>query len=692
VNKIFNFLKLTDWGVELEQTLFRLALVLLGVIYAAVLVESGSLDYKYNSPIFIIGYIYTLFSALVCIHVFLIPAGSRWRHTIHMSLDVVVISMMMHSFKEYGIPFFAEYLWLIVGNGFRYGYKEAIFCTLISITSFIFVVITTAFWKDEILLTITCVILLTVIPSYVSIMLKRLQYEMQRAESANNEKSRFLANISHELRTPLNAIVGFSGLIDKMPEESEKSRLIKRIQDASVSLLALVDDVLDFSRIETGHMELVNENINIYSLVFSVQGMFETQAMQKGIELAVTISPSVAPFMTGDEKRLRQVLVNLVGNAVKFTQNGKVSVRLDNSKMDCCHALQVEVIDTGEGIPVNAQKYIFDRFRQADDSVSRRHGGAGLGTSIAKHLVELMGGEIDLESEPGRGSRFWFRIPCEKPPHTHGIVLNFPVNTVIVLVTEDVRCKKRILRLLDEISISNTTIKTLSSRDMDNYTSGGGMAHCYIADCASLNDDAISGLPVRHWNNDSCYIALAGEAHDRYMLLDSGYEQVSYSLCELRNSLFYVASKLGTCMISDGSNTWHSPSHSKEGRRILIAEDSDMNRQVFKGILEYLGLVVVFANSGIEALKRLKEDVFDLFIVDIQMPGMSGFEVITRYKSLYPEDARIPIVVVTGDVTREVQDECIELGVDRFLSKPVESEKMRKVVTELLSCRQTIRL
>ena len=685
-NKIFNGHLAGTENVELEQSLLRLVLVLAGVIYAVFLVESGLLDLNYRSPIFIIGYLYIIFSVLMAIYVYIDDKGVHWRHSMHMSLDILVISLVMHSFEKYGIPFFAEYLWLIVGNGFRYGYKEAIICAVMSLFSYIVVVITTPFWYEEILLTTTCMILLSVIPLYVAIMLKRLQYEKQRAEAANIEKSRFLANISHELRTPLNAIVGFSGLMGKESDETKKVQLAKRIDDASTSLLALVEDVLDFSRIESGCVELVDESVNIFKLADSIQGMFESQAHRKNTRIILDISPSVRPIIKTDGQRLRQILMNLVGNAVKFTYQGRIIIRISTTEVDSAGTLLVEVVDTGEGIPAEIQPYIFERFRQADNSVCRRHGGAGLGTSIAKHLVELMRGEIGLESEVGKGSRFWFRIPMKISSRDQDGLPELPINTVIFIVSNDAESLVRIRRAIGKSTNSEHVLKPLSEHEAVNPVTEFMPACCIIADCGSLSENLIGQLTSMSVQNNKFYIAYDAGKYERLHLLELGYQQIIRSGSEMAHALTYAASSLEADNVIDQKSDAYFVADRDHARRVLVAEDSDMNRQVFKGILEYMGLDVNFANTGFEALKRLKEEVFDLLIVDIQMPGMSGFEVISRCKSLFSGGkSRIPIVVVTGDVTKEVQEECDQLGVDRFLSKPVESERLRGVVYELLA-------
>jgi len=663
----------------------RLVLVLAGVIYATVLIENDLLVYNYTSPIFIIGYLYLGFSVAVSIYVFFYPKGNRWRHTIHMSLDIVVITCVMHGLEEFGIPLFAEYLWLVVGNGFRYGYMEAIICTVLSISSFATVVFTTPFWLDEILLTVTCMILLTVVPLYVAIMLKRLQVEKRKAEVANVEKSRFLANISHELRTPLNAIIGFSGLFDKITDEAQKVQLTQRIKDASTSLLALVEDVLDFSRIEAGHLELVDEDVNIFQLADTMRGMFEPQAELKNVHLVVDVSPDASPVIRSDMQRLRQILVNLVGNAVKFTPRGEIVIRLARAVKDSVPVLLVEVIDTGEGIPSEIQPYIFERFRQADNSVSRRHGGTGLGTAIAKHLVELMGGEIGLESEPGRGSRFWFRIPLRIAEAGGTACPVLDEETGVLLVGSDRGNRLEIEETVKASGYAGVVLASLTGDEIAGLEGTALPARCLVVDCTALTQTAVEHLGSLGRRENVFGIAYSHGSESRLHLLKLGYRQVARNVQELDTALVHAASCLGSGKpVEEGSGRRFATGDGQT-RRILVAEDSEMNRQVIKGILEYMEVDVSFADSGIEALRRLKEEAFDLLIVDIQMPGMSGFEVISRCKALLSGSARIPIVVVTGDVTKDVQDECHALGVDRFLAKPVESERLRGVVYELLT-------
>jgi len=672
-------------NLETEQSILRIIVLILFTTYTLLLSFLGKIpgEIVYWTIIGAFAYLFMAFlmffvAVLELLHVLL-------RRGIGIFFDITMTTIAIDSLSEYGVPLFAFYLWVSVGNGFRFGVVYLLICTVLSIIGFTVLSIYNPYWAGQSAFIWMGFLLLTIVPAYFFVLLRRLQFEKIRAEAANIEKSRFLANISHELRTPLNAIIGFSGLMDEVSDETQKLQLVKRIQYASGSLLTLVEDVLDFSRIESGHVELADEEVNIFKLAVSIQGMFESQARQKNINMILDIAPSLKPVFRSDKQRIRQVLVNLVGNAVKFTQQGRVIIKISNTEISTANELQIEVIDTGEGIAPGIQPYIFERFQQADNSVSRRYGGTGLGTSIARHLVELMGGEIGLESEPGKGSRFWFRLPVKVSLRNHSECPTLPSNAVIAIAANDAEGHQRIKHAIDEIGNPDYVIKSLPAHEATNKQAGFVSAHCIIADCGSLSDKQIGELTLAGRKCDTFYIAYDAGKYERQHLLELGYQQIIRSCQELGNAFVYAASSLEIGARTDPVTYSLPGTDGDHLRRVLVAEDSDMNRQVFKGILGYMGLDVNFANNGVEALKRLKEEVFDLLIVDIQMPGMSGFEVINRCKSLLSGKSRIPIVVVTGDVTKEVKDECNELGVDRFLSKPVESERLRGVVYELLA-------
>jgi two-component system sensor histidine kinase RpfC len=544
-------------NLELEQTLMRLVLVTVGLVYGLTVISLAGLNAKEMLPVVYFGCLYTLISAFSILHVYLVPHGNRWRHSVYMMFDIAVTSLVMHHFGEYGAPYFVFYLWLTVGNGFRYGYRELIFCAALSLIGFSAVYMTTQYWREEYLLTITGMMLLSVVPMYVAVMLKRLQEAKNAAEMASREKSRFLANISHEIRTPLNAIVGFSSLLGKVDDLDEQQRMIGHINNASENLMGLVEGVLDLSRIEAGQLRIQVSSVNIRAMMQSIEGMFSLQTGRKGLDYSTCISDELPGFVMVDMQRLRQVLVNLIGNAVKFTGIGKIKVSVSIENTDGqCPMLRFDIQDTGPGIARDLQEKIFDRFKQADDSAQRQHGGAGLGTAIAKNLVELMGGKIGLLSSCGTGSCFWFTIPLETATAGEQVVESQAV--------------------------------------------------------ASVSESEFS--PV-----------LAGS-------------------------------------------------------RVLIAEDSEINRYVYQRMFQLFDVDVMFAESGAQALDLLDKEEVRLMILDMQMPGMSGIDVINRYNESTNVVDRVPIVVITGDATEDIQGECEKLGVSAFLPKPIGVEKMRTLL------------
>jgi two-component system sensor histidine kinase RpfC len=666
-------------NVELEQTFLRLLLVFIGTVYGVTINYLGVLGDENLTPVVALGCFYVVFSAASILHVYLRPDGHKWRHSVYMGIDILVTSIVMHYFGKYGVPFFVFYLWLTVGNGFRYGHMQLMLCAGMSLCGFAIMSVFTPYWHEEYLLTVTNVMLLSIVPMYVAIMLERLQEAKDSAVRANQEKTRFLANVSHEIRTPLNAVAGFSQMLDREMDDVRRAQITRSIRDASASLTTLVEGVLDLSRIESGHVQIKEETFNLYGLIRSVEGMFSMHAEQGGVRYITDMDITLPPRVRGDVDHLRQILVNLVGNAVKFTSVGEIKIRISCPQHgDGSRQILFEVIDTGVGIPSAMQSRIFERFQQADDSVQRRYGGTGLGTSIAKRLVDLMGGQIGLESEENKGSRFWFHIPLIDASGDQRAGSTSEGMLPVCCAVGARLAQDAVPAIFGGMRVFENWVE-LDRSDIDLGEC------CVIVDSCAVTDVEIDDVIRQGHKSGSCLVALCEDAGQRDDYLRAGFHLVIESGEQIENVLVYASRILDTHMRDNLEDDLAIFLESGKKLNVLVTDDCRLNRHVMKAMLDDLGIESDFASSGPMALEKLRSGTYDLMVLDIQMPGMSGFDVIELYRSRTSEDVAIPIFVVTGDATTEIYEKCERLGVSRFLLKPVDQEKLRFALTSLVT-------
>jgi two-component system sensor histidine kinase RpfC len=481
--------------------------------------------------------------------------------------------------------------------------------------------------------------------------------------------------------------MGFSGMLGKTDEKSEQHRIITHINDASKSLNSLLGGVLDFSRIEAGHVQLKSEKFDLYKLVYSVASMLSIQAEDKGVRFITDLDVSVPVFVLGDAGRLRQVLVNLLGNAIKFTNIGEIRLKVSKqgSGLSVSRVL-FEVIDTGIGISDDMQSRIFDRFQQADDSVQRKYGGTGLGTAISKRLVELMGGKIGLESKEFKGSRFWFDIPLTAmPTGTRDKNTERIQPPGFLLVTRAFQSDAGTGTVPGMQEVLDRAAGTYDDWYSLKAVKGRMEGQCLLVDCQGQEAGEVGALVQEGRKLGACLIAFQPDSRPHEKLLRSGFHVVMSSFEYLDNALRY-----GACVLSADAAMKTAEDHARQfaqyaDLRVLVADDCRLNRYVMKDMLNRLGVVPDIAVSGNTALERLRNQEYDIIMLDIQMPGMSGFDVIKEYRKLHPSAESVPIVVITGDATQEVYDECAQLGVSRFLLKPVDHGKLADAISGLIA-------
>jgi two-component system, sensor histidine kinase RpfC len=612
----------------------------------------------------------------------------RWFAAIN--LDVLTCFAIMMRAPEQMSVFYPIFLWMILGNGFRFGVKWLFIASILSTAAFGVVVATTAYWQHNLALGYSLTLALFVIPAYCSTLIRKISHAREQAEIASQAKSYFLASVSHELRTPLNAIIGYGNHLRQANLPRNQHEMIEASVLAGEHLLELIEQLIEVAKSGTKSANLKKATFKPTDLLTEIRDIMAVKAAEKGLSVTLHAEPLTDATIHGPRDILRNVLINLSGNAIKFTESGTISISGGLTSGKDKSAIWFTVSDTGIGIADSAIDHIFKPFQQADDTVLNRFGGTGLGLAICKQLVQQAGGSISVTSNIGHGSIFRIEVP---------------VDTNVIEATQEPELEQRIkivsLGQFAPALLANTqSFENFVVKHLDCKTAADMMDALNTIDYTTFNVAMISENLAREAGAEHPVWQMLSDAEIAPVLAADG-KQVDLEDVNLRAAFASVippapqfdelrsAIRIGSSFARQLKiePTEDVPVPTITPRSILVADDNRTNRNVLQAILEAAGHRVETVTDGDEALDALDKGGFDILLLDINMPRLNGIDACSLWRQTEGGRSHLPIVGVTADATSETEKRCIAAGMDERLTKPVDAKRLLATIEHYCGAR-----